>query len=337
MIRVGIVGATGYGSRELLRLLAMHSEAEVAAVTSESAAGRPLCEALPALRGLYDIQCEVFDPGLIAERCDVAFIGVPSAKSVPFVVPLRERGVRVIDIGPDFRLSDPAVFEKYYGERHGAPQLLDEAVYGLVPVNRAAIEKSELIAVPGCYPISSILPLQPILQKAQPETPVVIDSVSGITGAGRTPNDTYHFPEMNENVRAYSVSTHRHTPEIEQALGGKTMVQFTPHVGPYSRGILSTITVRPSKDFDIAACYTTYKDEPFIRILGENRLPEVKYVRDSNFCDIGWVHDARTGNLIIISAIDNLIGGTAGMAIQSMNLMFGLDERTALTRPGMAP
>jgi N-acetyl-gamma-glutamyl-phosphate reductase len=337
MIRVGIVGATGYGSRELLRLLAMHPGAEVASVTSESAAGRPIREVLPALRGLYDIECEVFDSDLVADRCDVVFVGVPSAKSMPFVVPLRERGVRVVDIGPDFRLSDPAVFEQYYGEKHAAPQLLDEAVYGLVPINRAAIEKTNLVAVPGCYPISAILPLLPILQEAQPEIPVVVDSVSGITGAGRTPNDTYHFPEMNENVRAYSVSTHRHTPEIEQALGGKTLVQFSPHVAPYSRGILSTITVRPTKDFDVAACYAAYADEPFIRILGENRLPEVKYVRDSNFCDIGWVKDDRTGNLVIISAIDNLIGGTAGMAIQSMNLMFGLDERTALSRPGMAP
>jgi len=337
MIRVGIVGATGYGSRELLRLLAMHPGAEVTSVTSESAAGRPLCEALPALRGLYDIECEVFDSDQVADRCDVVFVGVPSAKSMPFVVPLRERGVRVVDIGPDFRLSDPAVFEQYYGEKHAAPELLDEAVYGLVPMNRAAIEKTNLVAVPGCYPISAILPLHPILQAALPEIPVVVDSISGITGAGRTPNDTYHFPEMNENVRAYSVSTHRHTPEIEQALGGKTLVQFSPHVAPYSRGILSTITVRPTKDFDIGSCYAAYADEPFIRILGENRLPEVKYVRDSNFCDIGWVKDARTGNLILISAIDNLIGGTAGMAIQSMNLMFGLDERTALTRPGMAP
>ncbi len=337
MIRVGIVGATGYGSRELLRLLAMHPGAEVCAVTSESAAGRPLCEVLPALRGLYDIQCEVFHSNLVAERCDVVFVGVPSAKSMPFVVPLREKGVRVVDIGPDFRLSDPAIFEKYYGERHAAPELLEEAVYGLVPMNRAAIEKTNLVAVPGCYPISAILPLLPILKAAKPETPVVIDSISGITGAGRTPNDTYHFPEMNENVRAYSVATHRHTPEIEQALGANTMVQFTPHVAPYSRGILSTITVRPTKKFDVAACYDMYKDEPYIRILGENRLPEVKYVRDSNFCDIGWVNDARTGNLVLISAIDNLIGGTAGMAIQSMNLMFGLDERTALSRPGMAP
>jgi len=337
MIRVGIVGATGYGSRELLRLLAMHSGVELAAVTSESAAGRPLCEALPALRGLYDIECEVFKAARVAERCDVVFVGVPSAKSMPFVRPLIERGVRVIDIGPDFRLSDAAVFEQYYGEPHAAPELLEKAVYGLVPINREAIKETNLVAVPGCYPISAILPLHPVLQAAQPEIPVVVDSISGITGAGRTPNDTYHFPEMNENVRAYSVATHRHTPEIEQALDGNTMVQFSPHVGPYSRGILSTITVRPTKEFDIAACYEAYADEPFIRVLGENRLPEVKYVRDSNFCDIGWVRDDRTGNLVFVSAIDNLIGGTAGMAIQSMNLMFGLDEQTALTRPGMAP
>jgi N-acetyl-gamma-glutamyl-phosphate reductase len=292
---------------------------------------------LPAFRGLYDIQCEVFEADQVADRCDVVFVGVPSAKSMPFVKPLRERGVRVIDIGPDFRLSDPAVFEQYYGEKHAAPELLSDVVYGLVPMNRDKIASADLIAVPGCYPISIILPLRPLLDAAKPETPVIIDAISGITGAGRTPTETYHFPEMNENVRAYSVTTHRHTPEIEQALGGKTMVQFTPHVGPYNRGILSTITVRPTGKVDIEACYESYATEPFIRVLGERRLPEVKYVRESNFCDIGWVNDARTGNLIVVSAIDNLMGGTAGMAIQCMNLMFGLDETTALKRPGMAP
>lgn len=337
MIRVGIVGATGYGGRELLRLLFMHPEVELAAVASTSAPGKRLDEVLPAFRGMTDVVFEAFDADTLAQRCDAVFIGVPGTQSMEYGASLRRAGVRVLDLGPDFRLKDAGVFAEYYKKTHTAPDLLGEAVYGLPPVYREALRGAELVAVPGCYPISAILPLRPLLDALSREIPVVVDAISGISGAGRTPSETYHFPEMNENLRAYKLAAHQHTPEIEQELGNRVMVQFTPHVAPLTRGILTTITARPAADLDLDALYACYRDEPYVRVLGAGNLPEVKHVRASNFCDIGWVMDRRTGNLLLVSAIDNLMGGTAGMGIQCLNLMFGLDERAGLEYGGMAP
>ena len=182
-----------------------------------------------------------------------------------------------------------------------------------------------------------MLPLRPILDQCKTDIPVVVDSISGISGAGRTPSEGFHFPEMNENLKAYKLAVHQHVPEIEQELGHRAMVQFTPHVAPLTRGILTTITFRPNGDIDPAAAYACYADEPFVRVYPQGQLPEVRYIRASNFCDIGWVKDARTGNLLIVSAIDNMMGGTAGMAIQCINIMFGFDERTGLKFGGIAP
>lgn len=337
MIRVGIVGATGYGGRELIRLLGGHPGAELAAVASTSVAGKRLGEVLPAFGKCADLVFEPLDPTALAERCDVVFVGVPGKESMAPVAALRAAGCRVIDIGPDFRLKNPADWEQYYGLPHTAADLLGESVYGLVPWYRDALPGARLIAVPGCYPISILLPLRPLLDAPLSDVPVVVDSISGISGAGRTPSESLHFPEMNENVWAYKVTSHQHIPEIEQELGHRVLVQFTPHVGPYTRGILSTITLRPAEPFDPAPLYARYDGEPFVRVLPPGRWPEVKHVRGSNFCDIGWKWDARTGNLLIVSAIDNLVGGTAGMAIQCMNLAFGLDETSGLTWGGMAP
>ncbi len=337
MIRIGIVGATGYGGRELLRLIAGHPEASLSAVASTSAVGEALGDVLPAFRKVFDLSFEAFDPASLAEKCDVVFVGVPGRESMEPVAALRNAGVRVLDIGPDFRLNDPKDFQQYYGTAHTATHLLDEAVYGLVPWYRDTIKDASLVAVPGCYPISILLPLRPLLAQPIASIPIVIDAISGISGAGKTPSEHLHFPEMAENLRAYKVGTHQHIPEIEQELQHRFQVQFTPHVAPLIRGMLSTIIVRPEQVFDLAACYACYNDEPYVRVLGENRLPEAKHVRGSNFCDIGWVTDKRTGNLILLSAIDNLNGGTAGMAIQCMNLMFGLDEKTGLGAGGMAP
>jgi N-acetyl-gamma-glutamyl-phosphate reductase len=180
-----------------------------------------------------------------------------------------------------------------------------------------------------------LVPLQPLVPLAKPSVPIVIDSISGVSGAGRGMKQQFHFPEMNENVWAYGLTNHRHTPEMEQELGGAIQVQFSPHVGPYIRGIVSTITVRPSVDVDVDKCYARYKDEPFVRVLGEGKFPDVAGVRATNFVDFGWIHDKRTGNLVIVSAVDNLMGGTAGMAIQCMNLMFGLNETDGLLYGGM--
>jgi len=337
MVRVGIVGATGYGARELVRLITAHPEADVVVVTSESAAGKPLVEVHPAFGKLTTLTCEPFSVRMLAELCDVVFVAVPATKSMAFVSALRAAEVSVIDIGPDFRLKDPELFKQHYKTEHTAPGLLKEAVYGLPIANRMVLDTAALVAVPGCYPISIITPLKPLLDAPLANIPIVADSISGISGAGKSLSDSYHFPEMNENVRAYNLAAHRHTPEIEQELANKVMVQFNPHVGPYTRGILTTLTVRTAGEIPVDELYARYAEEPFVRVLGEGKLPEVKYVRGTNFCDIGWVMDKRTGNLIIVSAIDNLVGGTAGIAVQCMNLMFGHDETLGLQFGGMAP
>lgn len=336
MIRVGIVGVTGYGGRELLRLLGAHPGAQLVRAVSTSAAGKPLAEILPAFSKVTDVVLEDFDAQVLAQSCDVVFLGVPGTESMPLVRELRASGARVIDMGPDFRLRDLDAFKQYYKTEHTAPELIDERVYGLVPWYRDELRKAELVAVPGCYPISHLIPLKPVVAATKIETPIVIDSISGVSGAGRSLAQHYHFPEMNENVWTYKLGRHQHTPEVEQELDHVALVQFNPHVGPYTRGILSTITLRPGGPVDLHACYERYGDEPFVRVLGEGVIPDVTRVRATNFCDLGWVHDERTGNVIIVSAVDNLTGGTAGMAIQCMNLMFGLDETAGLHFGGMS-
>ncbi|MBM3290941.1 MAG: N-acetyl-gamma-glutamyl-phosphate reductase, partial [Candidatus Hydrogenedentes bacterium] len=316
---------------------AAHPGVELVAVASTSASGKRLADTLPAFRKVYDLGIETFDAKALAKKCDAVIVGVPGGHSIAIVSELRAAGARVLDLGGDFRLKDPAKFEKYYKETHRAPHLLAESVYGLAPVYREKLKTAQLVCVPGCYPISAILPLRPVLDRAQAAVPIVIDSISGISGAGRTPSEGYHFPEMNENLKAYKLAVHQHVPEIEQELGNRALVQFTPHVAPLTRGILTTITFRPTGDVDPAAAYACYADEPYVRALPAGHLPEVKHVRGSNFCDIGWVKDPRTGNVIIVSAIDNLVGGTAGMALQCLNIMFGLDERTGLNFAGIAP
>lgn len=337
MVRIGIAGATGYGGRELLRLLLAHPEAEITALTSTSVVGESLDEVLPAFRKMTELAFEPFDPVALAERCDVVFIAAHATQSMGMAAQLRAAGVRVIDIGPDFRLQDVELFAKYYKAPHEQPGLLAEAVYGMVPMHREVLYSAQLVAVPGCYPISVILPLWPLTGGFEGKPVVIADSVSGISGAGRTPAEAFHFPEMSGNMKAYKVGVHQHIPEIEQALGNRCLVQFTPHVAPLARGILSTLTLAMPPGLDPAALYAAYDEEPFVRVLGEGTLAEVKHVRGTNFCDLGWVCDERTGNLVIVSAIDNLMGGTAGMAVQCMNLMFGLDETTGLRYGGMAP
>ncbi len=337
MVRVGIVGATGYGGRELLRLLFAHPETRITALASTSVAGSSLDEVLPAFAGMSDLTFAPFDADGLRAQCDVVFVGVPGGKSMEPVAALRAAGIRTLDIGPDFRLKDVEAFRTYYKREHTAPELLPDAVYGLPAFYREAIRGADLVAVPGCYPISALVPLRPLLERIEATCPVVIDAVSGISGAGRTPSEAFHFPEMNENLKAYKLAVHQHTPEIEQEVGHRAMVQFTPHVAPLTRGILSTITVRPAGAVDLDDVYACYADEPFVRVLGEGRLGEVRYVRGSNYCDFGWVRDDRTGNLLLVSAIDNLMGGTAGMAVQCLNLMFGIEETTGLRFGGMAP
>lgn len=334
MIRVGVIAAVGYAGRELLRLAVSHPEIKVTAAV-ELEAGKKLADAMPAFAKVLDIELETFNPDSLAKKCDVVFLALHGGKGIPIVAALRSAGVRVIDMGPDFRIKDAQLFQKYYGVEHTAPELLKEAVYGLVPYYRESIRDAQLVAVPGCYPISVILPLRPLNEFL--EGVVIADCISGVSGAGRALSEPLHFSEMNENVRAYKLGVHQHIPEIEQETGNRFMVQFTPHVGPYTRGILSTITARPRGNVDVAKAYSRYESEPFVRVYVEGKLPELRFVRASNFCDIGWAMDRRTGNIILVSAIDNLLGGTAGMAMQCFNVMFGFDERTALRFGGMVP
>lgn len=337
MIRVGIIGATGYGGRELLRLLLMHPAVEVVSVVSSTSAGKRVAEVLPAFARVTDLCFEPFDPAESAQRCDVVFVAVPSKESMVPVRELRRVGVRVIDLGPDFRLKDVNAFRAYYKTEHIAPELLSEVVYGLPPFYRDALRTASLVAVPGCYPVTVILALRPLLSAPLEPIPVVVNSISGVSGAGRTLNEVYHFPEMNENVRAYRLAVHQHIPEMEQELGHALQVQFTPHVGPYTRGILSTIVVRMKEPFDPQPYYNAYASEPFVRVFPEGTIPDLRQVRGSNFCDLGWVRDDRTGNLLIVSAIDNLIGGTAGLALQCFNLMFDIEETVGLRMGGITP
>lgn len=336
MVRVGVVGAIGYAGREFIRLLSAHPQAQlVCAVELES--GKKLQELVPGFRKILDIELEPFDAKNIAKKCDVVFFALPAGKSMPLVAELYKEDVIVMDLGSDFRIKDPSAYAKFYKIEYTHPELVREAVYGLVPWYREEIKHAKIVAVPGCFPISAILPLRPLMEEANPEVPVVIDSISGVSGAGRGLTEVYHFPNMNENLRAYRIGNHQHVPEIEQEIGGKWKVQFTPHVAPLTRGILTTITLRPKKEIDPGYLYRCYDAEPFVRVLERGTYPEINYVRNSNFCDIGWTIDERTGNIVIISAIDNLVGGTAGMGIQCLNVRFGFPEDTGLKLPGMMP
>ena len=257
-----------------------------------------------------------------------------------------KRGVRVLDLSADFRLKDPAAYRTWYGFEHLAPSLLGEAVYGLPELHREEIAAARLVAVPGCYPTSAVLGFSPLLAcgLADPET-IVIDSISGVSGAGRKPELPTHFSEANESLKAYGVGKHRHTPEIEQELSGvagrPVTVTFTPHLAPLTRGILTTITARlaaPRSTVDLLGVYREfYRGRSFVRVLEEGHLPETKHVLHSNLCDVGLVSDARTGRVIVVSAIDNLVKGASGQAVQCFNLMAGLDERAGLWIPGLFP
>jgi len=336
MVKVGIVGAIGYAGREFIRLLITHPYAQLTCAV-EMEAGKKLQDVLPNLRKLVDIDLETFDPDSLAKKCDVVFFALPAGKSMPLAVELIKRNVIVMDLGSDFRIKDPEAYTRFYKITYTHPEMVKQSVYGLVPWYREQIKTAQIVAVPGCFPISAILPLRPLVEHAQPEVPIVIDSVSGVSGAGRSLNELFHFPNMNENMRAYRIGNHQHIPEIEQEIGGKYQVQFTPHVAPLTRGILTTITLRPSRKIDPGNIYKCYETEPFVRVLPEGQFPEINFVRNSNFCDIGWTYDTRTGNIIIVSAIDNLVGGTAGMGIQCLNVRFGYPEDTGLRFPGMMP
>jgi len=345
-LRVGIVGATGYTGGELLRFLLNHEGVEVTCVTSKTYGGRPLGESYPSLRGFLDLDCLSLDVEKIAPMADLFFLGLPHKMAMETAIPLVDLGKKVIDLSADFRLKDPTVYERWYGIRHASLPHLSQAVYGLPELHKDQIQRSVLIANPGCYPTGAILGLAPLLKERRIELdPIIIDSKSGTSGAGRRLDLAVHFTECNEGLRAYAVAVHRHTPEIEQELsslaGQPLSVSFTPHLVPMTRGILSSMYVRPKRplpDQEALALYRDfYRQAPFVRILPEGRLPDTKHVYGSNFCDIGMRFDARTGRLVVISAIDNLVKGASGQAIQCMNIQSGFDERKGLWQAGLFP
>jgi N-acetyl-gamma-glutamyl-phosphate reductase len=343
-IRVAVVGATGYAGAELIRYLARHPHVRLTAVTSEQSAGKALVDVLPSVRGKLDLRLAAFDPARIAAEADVAFTALPLGTSAPRVAALVERGVRVVDLGADFRLRDPEEYARWYVP-HPAPHLLAEAVYGLTEFCRPALRTARLVANPGCYPTGALLALVPLLERGLiEESGIVIDAKSGVTGAGRTVAAEYLFAEIDDNLRAYKIGVHRHAPEIEQQLRPYAVAElsliFVPHLLPIRRGILSTIYVRPRPGVDAAGLAHAYEkyfgNERFV-VLSPERPPEIRDVVGTNDCAIGWTYDRRSGQAVLVSVIDNLGKGAAGQAIQNMNAMLGLPETIGLDYLAFVP
>ena len=342
-VKVAVVGASGYSGAELIRLLLLHPNAELVCVTSRAESGRALSDVFPRFRGvgvadsLQFSKPEIGD--LTASGADVAILALPHGVASEFAGPLVDAGMRVIDLSADFRLRDPAVYEEFYGQPHPDAARLEAAVYGAPELRPEAIKSAKLVASPGCYPTSIILPLVPALKSKliDPGTIHVV-STSGTSGAGKAANPAMLFAECNESVRAYSVPKHRHLSEIEQELSiaadETVRISFTPLLAPVTAGICSTIYATAvdgvgAKELG-EAVQASYGDAPFVRLLGEGVPADTKNVTRTNYIDIGWAHDPRTGRFILMSAEDNLVKGASGQAIQSMNLMFGLEETAGL-------
>ncbi len=346
MLHVGIIGASGYTGVELARLLAGHPEIHLTVATSRKYAGKQLAEVFPNLRKRVHILCENLTVDELIDRADFFFTAVPHKTAMDIVPGLLAAGKKVVDLSADYRIHDSAVYEAWYQE-HSSPQFLAEAAYGLPELYRDRIKTARLTANPGCYPTSAILALAPLLRKGliDPST-LIIDSKSGTSGAGRAANVGSLFCEVTDGFKPYKVGgAHRHIPEIEQELtaaaGTPVTVTFTPHLLPISRGILSTIYASLTSEgnsTDVQALYEdTYGDEPFVRVLPAGIPPATQYVRGSNCCDISLQKDMRTGRLIVMSAIDNIVKGASGQAVQNMNLMNGFPETTGLMGAPLFP
>jgi N-acetyl-gamma-glutamyl-phosphate reductase len=342
LIRASVLGATGYAGIELVRLLYAHPHVDLVHLVSQSHVNQPVSDIYPSFKGILDKTCSHLDIDKIAEESEVIFTSLPHGASNQVIPALYERGKKVIDLSGDFRYKSAEVYEKWYGTRHTHPDLLKKSVYGLPELHRDEIKDTRLIGNPGCYPTCAILALAPLAARGLIDlNSIIIDAKSGATGAGREPSPALHFCEVDENIKAYKVATHRHTSEIEQELGALAKqdinLSFTPHLLPVKRGILSTIyaTLEKSLNFtDICDLYEEfYANEPFIVLHQEGSLPEIKHVNGSNTCHIGFVLDKRTNRIIIVAAIDNLIKGAGGQAVQNMNILFGLDETTGLLSP----
>jgi N-acetyl-gamma-glutamyl-phosphate reductase len=346
MITVAIVGASGYTGLELIRLLDRHPEVEITSVTSEQSAGKPVADLFPTLRGRCDLLLEALDPATIAAKAELIFTALPHQAAMAVVPSFLAAGRKVIDLSADYRLHDPAVYGAWY-EPHKNPELLQAAVYGLPELRRDTIRSACLVANPGCYPTSIILGLKPLLDAGLIDpASLIVDSGSGVSGAGRAAKVDSLYCEINEGFKAYGVGgSHRHTPEIEQELSelaGQTVaITFTPHLVPMDRGILSTIYAAPQRALttdELVALYAkAYQDEPFVRPLPKGQFPNTAFVRGSNFCDVGVTLDSRTNRVIVVSAIDNLVKGASGQAIQNMNLLYDFPETQGLEGLALYP
>lgn len=346
MIKAGIIGATGYAGSEIVRLLLGHKEAEIAWYGSRSYIDKKYADIYRNFFKLVDAKCMDDNMAALADEVDVIFTATPQGLCASLVNEEILSKVKIIDLSADFRLKDVNVYEEWYKLEHKAPQYLDEAVYGLCEVNREAVKKARLVANPGCYTTCSILTTRPLVKEGliDPNT-LIIDAKSGTSGAGRGAKLPNLFCEVNENMKAYGVATHRHTPEIEEQLsyacGKPVTINFTPHLVPMNRGILVTAYAALAKDVsyeDVKAVYDEYYGkETFIRVLEKGECPETKWVEGSNFVDIGFVIDKRTNRIIMMGALDNLVKGAAGQAVQNMNLLFGLDEAEGLRQAPMFP
>ena len=356
-IRVAVAGASGYTGIELVRLLIQHPGIELAAVTSEKSAGAPVASVFPHLADQTSLTFEALASEALPERADLVFLALPHTKSLAAVASCMKSGTKIIDLSADYRLKDPHVYERWYQAPHTHPDLLQQSVYGLPELHRADIAKAQLVASPGCYPTAAILQLAPLVAGGMidPGT-IVIDAKSGVSGAGRSPALPYHFPEAHESLEPYKIGQHRHIPEIEQELtllrtdthGERdtdspqpVTVAFTPHLVPMNRGILSTAYCRLTHpNHDVTALGSVYKDfyskGRFVRIL-EGVMPNPRHVRGSNYCDLAIFADMRAGWVITVAALDNLVKGAAGQAIQAMNLMLGYPEGMGLAAPGIYP
>ncbi|MCP5540218.1 MAG: N-acetyl-gamma-glutamyl-phosphate reductase [Akkermansiaceae bacterium] len=342
-IKTAIVGASGYSGQNLLRLLLTHPRVDLVCATSRAEEGKALDTVFPRFRGAEKLAGLAFSApdidAIAATGASCAFLALPHGVAREFAGPLLERGLRVIDLSADFRLRDAAVYADFYGGEHPTPELLAEAVYGLPELRAEEIRGARLVASPGCYPTSILLPLIPLLREKRIDpASICVASGSGVSGAGKKAEAAYLFAEVNESVRAYGAPKHRHLSEIEQELslaaGGPVRVSFVPHLLPVTAGIATTIFCEPaagSDPGDPGGVYeAAYGAAPFVRVLGEGRFPDTKHVTGTNFIDIGWVRDARTGRLILFSAEDNLGKGASSQAVQSFNLMHGLPETEGL-------
>jgi N-acetyl-gamma-glutamyl-phosphate reductase len=342
MIKVGIVGGTGYTGVELLRLLVVHPQVEVVAITSRSEAGRPVSEIYESLRGHLDLCFSEPDAGRLS-ACDLVFFATPNGTAMKMAPALLQAGVKVIDLAADFRLQDTAVWEQWYGMPHACPEVLAEAVYGLPELNRDAIAKARLVANPGCYPTASALGLLPLVEAGVVDTDTLVaDCKSGVSGAGRSANAAMLMGEVGESFKAYAVPGHRHLPEIRQTLGwangAPVGLTFVPHLLPMIRGIHATLYARLRGEVDLQALFEDrYRDEPFVDVMPPGAHPETRSVRGVNQCRIA-VHRPQQGDtVVVLSVIDNLTKGAAGQAVQNMNLMFGLEERMGLGQVALSP